>query len=74
MALQLRRACRGSQKLERQTLTLYVSEVGPLHRHYGCVVWCSCRSPNSGGEGSLCLFCLGSDPFPSTALPCPAMM
>jgi hypothetical protein len=38
-----------SQK--QQTWTLYGSDLGSWHIFYGCAVWCSCGSPNSGSWG-----------------------
>ena len=38
------------------------------------LVWCSCRTPNSGSGVSLTFFACSQNPFPPTGLPCPTLI
>lgn len=57
---------RDPQRLEQQTLTLYLSVLSPLHICNGFLTYCHCGSPNSrsvcGGE------CMTLWPVPGTLL------
>lgn len=70
---QLPRTHIASQKLSRQSGSLYGSDPGPLHV---CDAWvtCSCGISSNGIRDCFWLLCLFWGPFPSTGLSHPALM
>ena len=50
---------------QRQSGSLYGSDLGPLHIWYGCVAWTSCETPSSGSGRYLWVFHLFYRPFSS---------